>query len=78
MGTAQNEPTNAARSRDALQTSIREAAAKAQELQRQAGAAQTSLKDAAAKVQQLQQQAADAQQMIAAYQEQEGVIARAL
>ncbi|HLW59755.1 MAG TPA: hypothetical protein VKV57_07490 [bacterium] len=78
MGTPQNGPSNAARSRDVLQTSIREAAAKAQELQRQAGAAQTSLKEATAKVQQLQQQAADAQQMIVVYQEQEGVIARAL
>ena len=64
--------------RGALQTSIREAAQKAQELRRQAEAARASLNEAAAKVQELEQQAAAAQKMITLYQEQEGVIARGL
>ncbi len=65
-------------SREALHTSIREATAIAQELERQAEAAQTLLKNATANAEELQQQAATAQQMIAAYQEQDAVIARAL
>jgi hypothetical protein len=65
-------------SREALQASIREATAIAQELERQAEAAQALLKNATANAEELQQQAATAQQMIAAYQEQDAVIARAL
>ena len=65
-------------SREALHTSIREATAIAQELERQAEAAQILLKNATANAEELQQQAATAQQMIAAYQEQDAVIARAL
>jgi len=65
-------------SREALHASIREATAIAQELERQAEAAQTLLKNATANAEELQQQAATAQQMIAAYQEQDAVIARAL
>ncbi len=64
--------------RSALQTSMREAAQKAQELQRQAEAARTSLNEAAVKVQELERQAASAQKTITLYQEQEDVIARAL
>jgi len=65
-------------SREALQASIREATTIAQELERQAEAAQTLLKNATANAEELQQQAATAQQMIAAYQEQDTAIARAL
>lgn len=64
--------------RGALQTSMREAAQKAQELRRQAEAARTSLNEAAVKVQELEQQATAAQKMITLYQEQESVIVRAL
>jgi len=57
---------------------MREAAQKAQELQRQAEAARTTLNEAAAKVHELEQQAAAAQKTITLFQEQEGVIATAL
>ena len=78
MDVVQKGSTGAVHNRDALQTSIREAAAKAQELQRQAEGAQASLEEATARVMDLVRQAAAAQQMITAYQEQEGVIGRAL
>src|SRR5205807_8356513 len=65
-------------SREALHASIREATTIAQELERQAEAAQTLLKNATANAEELQQQAASAQQLIAAYQEQDAAIARAL
>jgi hypothetical protein len=60
------------------QTSMRNAAQMAQELQRQAEAARASLHEAAAKVQDLEQQAASAQRTITLFQEEESAIARAL
>jgi hypothetical protein len=62
----------------ALQKSIREAAQRAQDLQRQVDAARTSLTEAAAKVAELEQQAASAQQAIVHYGEQEQAVTRAL
>ncbi|HYM90988.1 MAG TPA: hypothetical protein VEW91_05065 [bacterium] len=64
--------------RGAIQTSIREAAQKAQELQRQAEAARAVLNEAAAKVHELERQAAAAQKTIMRYQEQESEVARAI
>jgi hypothetical protein len=62
----------------AVQTSMRNAAQMAQELQRQAEAARASLTEAAAKVHDLEAQAASAQQTITLFQEEESTIARAL
>ncbi len=64
--------------RGAIQTSIREAAQKAQELQRHAEAARAALSEATAKVQELERQAAAAQKTITRYQEQETEVARAI
>jgi hypothetical protein len=57
---------------------MREAAQRAQELQRQVEATRSSLNEAAAKVAELEQQAATAQRAIVQYEEQEHAIARAL
>ena len=62
----------------ALQKSVREAAQRAQDLQRQVEAARTSLTEAAAKVAELEQQAASAQRAVVHYGEQEQAVARAL
>jgi len=75
---AENHRPGGVPDRGTLQTSMREAAQKAQELQRQAEAARASLNAAAAKVQELEQQAATAQKTITLFQEQEGAIAHAL
>ncbi len=61
-----------------LQNSTREAARRAQDLQRQVEAARTSLSEAAAKVAELEQQAASAQRAVVHYGEQEQAVARAL
>ena len=75
---AENHRPGGVPDRGTLQTSMREAAQRAQELQRQAEAARASLNAAAAKVQELEQQAATAQKTITLFQEQEGAIAHAL
>ncbi len=75
---AENQQTPGARDPGALHTSMREAAQRAQELQRQVEAARTSLTDAAAKVAELEQQSASAQRAIVEFEQQEQAIARAL
>jgi hypothetical protein len=75
---AENHRPAGVTDRGTVQTSMREAAQKAQELRRQAEAARTSLSEAAVKVAELEQQATAAQKVIVLYQEQEGAIARAL
>src|SRR5690349_10921546 len=75
---AENQKTPGARDPGGIHTSMREAAQRAQELQRQVEAARTSLNDASAKVVELEQQAASAQRAIVQYEQQEQAIAQAL